>query len=70
LRHEHRIHPHLQGQNAQNLNLQYDALTDAGVAKEAIYEDRASGKKGKTTVPVSLHVLRHYTKAQGDTLVV
>ena len=31
--------------DAQNLDLQYDALTEAGVAKESIYEDRASGKK-------------------------
>ena len=31
--------------DAQNIDLQYDALTEAGVTKEAIYEDRASGKK-------------------------
>ena len=31
--------------DAQNLDLQYDALTKAGVGKEVIYEDRASGKQ-------------------------
>ncbi len=31
--------------DAQNLDLQYDALTEAGVARASIYEDRASGKK-------------------------
>ena len=31
--------------DAQNLDLQYDALTKAGVDKQFIYEDRASGKK-------------------------
>ncbi len=31
--------------DAQNTDLQYDALTEAGVTREAIYEDRASGKK-------------------------
>ena len=31
--------------DAQNLDLQYDALAAAGVAGEFVYEDRASGKK-------------------------
>ena len=52
--------------DAQNLDLQYDALTEAGVAKEAIYEDRASGKKDdRLGLTACLKALR-----QGDTLVV
>ena len=52
--------------DAQNLDLQYDALTEAGVAKEAIYEDRASGKKDdRLGLAACLKALR-----QGDTLVV
>ena len=51
---------------AQNLDLQYDALTAAGVDKEAIYEDRASGKKdGRPGLDACLKALR-----DGDTLVV
>ena len=51
--------------DAQNLDLQYDALTKAGVAKEAIYEDRASGKKdGRPGLDACLKALR-----QDDTLV-
>ena len=66
MRHEHRIRPRLQIQDAQNLDLQYDALTEAGVAKEAIYEDRASGKKDdRPGLAACLKALR-----QGDTLVV
>ena len=52
--------------DAQNIDLQYDALTEAGVAKEAIYEDRASGKKDdRLGLTACLKALR-----QGDTLVV
>ena len=52
--------------DAQNLDLQYDALTEAGVAKESIYEDRASGKKdSRPGLDACLKALR-----QGDTLVV
>ena len=52
--------------DAQNLDLQYDALTEAGVAKEAIYEDRASGKKdSRPGLDACLKALR-----QDDTLVV
>ena len=45
MRHEHRIRPRFQGRGRTDIDLQYDALTEAGVTKEAIYEDRASGKK-------------------------
>ena len=52
--------------DAQNLDLQYDALTKAGVAKEAIYEDRASGRKdSRPGLDACLKALR-----QDDTLVV
>ena len=52
--------------DAQNLDLQYDALTEAGVAKAAIYEDRASGKRdSRPGLEACLKALR-----QGDTLVV
>lgn len=52
--------------DAQNLDLQYDALTKAGVAREAIYEDRASGKRERRPgLDACLKALR-----QGDTLVV
>ena len=52
--------------DAQNLDLQYDALTKAGVDKEFIYEDRASGKKdSRPGLDACLKALR-----QGDTLVV
>ena len=52
--------------DAQNLDLQYDALTKAGVAKEAIYEDRASGEKdSRPGLDACLKALR-----QDDTLVV
>ena len=51
---------------AQNLDLQYDALTEAGVAQESIYEDRASGKKdSRPGLDACLKALR-----QGDTLVI
>ena len=51
---------------AQNLDLQYDALTAAGVDKEVIYEDRASGKKdSRPGLDACLKALR-----DGDTLVV
>ena len=51
--------------DAQNLDLQYDALTQAGVAKEAIYEDCVSGKKdNRPGLDACLKALR-----QGDTLV-
>ena len=51
---------------AQNLDLQYDALTAAGVEKKAIYEDRASGKKdSRPGLDACLKALR-----EGDTLVV
>ena len=51
---------------AQNLDLQYDALTKAGVGREAIYEDRASGKRERRPgLDACLKALR-----QGDTLVV
>ena len=49
---------------AQNLDLQYDALTAAGVDKEVIYEDRASGKKdSRPGLDACLKALR-----EGDTL--
>ena len=52
--------------DAQNLDLQHDALTEAGVATEAIYEDRASGKKGRRPgLDACLKALR-----RDDTLVV
>ena len=52
--------------DAQNLDLQYDALASAGVAKEATYEDRASGKKdSRPGLDACLKALR-----QDDTLVV
>ena len=52
--------------DAQNLDLQYDALTADGVAKEFIYEDRASGKKdSRPGLAACLKALR-----EGDTLVV
>ena len=53
--------------DAQNLDLQYDALTKAdGVAREFIYEDRASGKKdSRPGLDACLKALR-----EGDTLVV
>ena len=52
--------------DAQNIDLQYDALTEAGVTKEAIYEDRASGKKDdRPGLAACLEALRW-----GDTLVV
>ena len=52
--------------DAQNLDLQYDALTADGVAREFIYEDRASGKKdSRPGLDACLKALR-----EGDTLVV
>ena len=52
--------------DAQNLDLQYDALTADGVAKEFIYEDRASGKKdSRPGLDACLKALR-----EGDTLAV
>ena len=52
--------------DAQNLDLQYDALTADGVAREFIYEDRASGKKDdRPGLTACLKALR-----EGDTLVV
>ena len=52
--------------DAQNLDLQVDALTGAGVAARAIYEDRASGKKeSRPGLDACLKALR-----RGDTLVV
>ena len=52
--------------DAQNLDLQYDALTKADVDKEFIYEDRASGKKdSRPGLAACLKALR-----EGDTLVV
>ena len=52
--------------NAQSLDLQVDALTGAGVAARAIYEDRASGKKdSRPGLDACLKALR-----RGDTLVV
>ena len=52
--------------DAQNLDLQYDALTKAGVDKQFIYEDRASGKKdSRPGLAACLKALR-----KGDTLVV
>ena len=52
--------------DAQNLDLQHDALTADGVAKEFIYEDRASGKKdSRPGLDACLKALR-----EGDTLVV
>ena len=51
---------------AQNLDLQYDALTAAGVDKEVIYEDRASGMKdSRPGLEACLKALR-----EGDTLVI
>ena len=40
--------------DAQNLDLQHDALTKAGVDRKAIYEDRASGKKDEPPWPHGL----------------
>ena len=52
--------------DAQHLHLQYDALTAAGVAPEALYEDRASGKQDRRPgLEACLKALR-----AGDTLVV
>ena len=52
--------------DAQNLDLQHDALTAAGVDKQFIYEDRASGKKdSRPGLDACLKALR-----EGDTLVV
>ena len=52
--------------DAQNLDLQYDALTADGVDQEFIYEDRASGKKdSRPGLDACLKALR-----EGDTLVV
>lgn len=52
--------------DAQSLDLQVDALTGAGVAARAIYEDRASGKKeSRPGLDACLKALR-----RGDTLVV
>ena len=52
--------------DAQNLDLQHDALTKAGVDRKAIYEDRASGKKdSRPGLDACLKALR-----EGDTLVV
>ena len=52
--------------DAQNLDLQHDALTQSGGAREAIYQDRASGKKdSRPGLDACLKALR-----QGDTLVV
>ena len=52
--------------DAQNLDLQYDALAADGVAREFIYEDRASGKKdSRPGLDACLKALR-----EGDTLVV
>ena len=52
--------------DAQNLDLQYDALAEAGVDKGAVYEDRASGKKdSRPGLDACLKALR-----QDDTLVV
>ena len=51
---------------AQNLDLQCDVLTEAGVPRESIYEDRASGKKdSRPGLAACLKALR-----QDDTLVV
>ena len=52
--------------DAQNLDLQHDALTAAGVDKQFIYEDRASGRKdSRPGLDACLKALR-----EGDTLVV
>ena len=52
--------------DAPNLDLQYDALTKAGVAREFIYEDCALGKKdSRPGLAACLKALR-----EGDTLVV
>ena len=52
--------------DAQNLDLQHDALTADGVDKQFIYEDRASGKKdSRPGLDACLKALR-----EGDTLVV
>ena len=52
--------------DAQSLDLQVDALTGAGVAAQAIYEDRASGRKdSRSGLGACLKALR-----RGDTLVV
>ena len=52
--------------DAQNTDLQYDALTEAGVTRESIYEDRASGKKDdRPGLGACLKAL-----CEGDTLVV
>ena len=52
--------------DAQNLDLQVDALAGAGVAAQAVYEDRASGKKeSRPGLDACLKALR-----RGDTLVV
>ncbi|MDE0207195.1 MAG: recombinase family protein [Candidatus Tectomicrobia bacterium] len=52
--------------DAQSLDLQLDALAAAGVAAQAIYEDRASGKKeSRPGLDACLKALR-----PGDTLVV
>lgn len=51
---------------SQSMALQRDALVDAGVAPEQIYEDRASGKReDRPGLAACLRALRH-----GDTLVV
>ena len=52
--------------DAQNLDRQHDALTAAGVAREAIYEDHASSKKDdRPGLAACLKAL-----CEGDTLVV
>ena len=52
--------------DAQSLDLQHDALAAAGVGAQAIYEDRASGKKeSRPGLDACLKALR-----RGDTLVV
>ncbi len=51
---------------SQSTSLQYDALIDAGVAQEQIYEDKASGKlDDRPGLAACLKALR-----EGDTLIV
>ena len=67
IRHEHRIRSRLQGRGrTEPRSPAYDALTAAGVDKQFIYEDRASGKKdSRPGLDACLKALR-----EGDTLVV